>query len=104
MLKSASHIGSRIMRRACCTIRSNRVGMPSGLLFLLFGLGMYTLLTGVGSKVLALSASRRRVVYPSRSPRRFDLVIVSMPAVLLPVFLRVLWTASRSHTSLQSSP
>src|SRR5215467_5966733 len=104
MLKSDSHTGSRIMRRASCTIRSNRVGMPNGLFFSLFGFGMYTLRTGIGSKVLALSAIWRREIYPSKSPRKFDLVIVSTPAVLLPVFLRVLLAATRSHTALQSSP
>jgi hypothetical protein len=32
------------------------------------------------------------------------LVLPSMPAVRLPVLLRVLWTATRSYVSLQSSP
>src|SRR5262249_29867967 len=51
------------------------IGVPSGLFFSLLGFGMYTLFTGIGSKVLALSASLRRVRFPSKSPRKFGLVI-----------------------------
>ena len=76
--------------------------MPSGLFFSLFGFGMYTLLTGRGSKFLALSATLSSVMYPSKFPRKFDLVIPSMPAVSLPLFLRVSWAATRSQISLQS--
>ena len=64
-----------------------------------WALGMYTLRTGIGSKVLALSVIWRREIYPSKSPRKFDLVMLSIPAVLLPVLLRVLLAATRSHTS-----
>jgi hypothetical protein len=36
---------------------AGHIGMPSGLFFSLLGFGMYTLLTGIGSKVLALRVS-----------------------------------------------
>jgi hypothetical protein len=56
VLKSASHMGSRVIRRASCTTRSNRVGIPNGLFFSRLGLGMYTLCTGPGSTVHVLAA------------------------------------------------
>ena len=56
------------------------------LFFSLVGFGMYTLFTGSGSNVLALSNSWRLLMYPSGSPRKFDLVIPSIPAVPLPLF------------------
>ena len=73
--------------------------MPKGLFFSLLGFGMYTLFTGSGSNVLALSNSWRLLMYPSGSPRKFDLVIPSIPAVPLPLFCRTVWAATRSHTS-----
>src|SRR5712671_1105555 len=88
-LKSASHMGSRIIRRASCTIRSNRIGIPSGLFLSLFGLGMYTLRTGHGSKVSALSVVLSSLMYPSKFPRKFDMFLPSIPAVSLPLFC---WT------------
>jgi len=59
------------------------VGMPNGLVFPL-AFGMYTLLTGSGSKVLAVSASLSRVMFPSTSPLKLLIVYLSIPAVSRP--------------------
>src|SRR5438128_2340646 len=77
------YMGSRIMRRASCTILSRIPGIPSGRFFP-FGFGMYTLLTGCGSKVLAVSCSRSTSRLPSRFPLKILMVSLSIPAVSRP--------------------
>ena len=91
------------MRRTSCTIRLAMVGMPMGLC-LPFAFGMYTLRTGIGSKVLALRDAWRRVIFPSRSPRNRDIVSRSTPAVSLPWLALTCSCATRSQVSLQSRP
>jgi hypothetical protein len=58
--------------------------MPNALFYSLLGFGMYTLRTGIGSKVVALSASLRRVRFPSGSPLKLLIVTPSIPAVSRP--------------------
>src|SRR2546422_2197085 len=86
---SVSAMGSRACRYKACMALSCIVGIPSGLFVSLFGLGMYILRTGHGSKVSALSVVVSSSMYPSKFPRKFDMVFPSIPAVSLPAFC---WT------------
>src|SRR6266446_3429370 len=100
LLKSASHIGSKTILRASWTIRSLMVGIPNGRSFP-FGFGMYTLKTGHGSKVLALSSSLSLSRLLSRFSLKFHIAILSIPAVSRPLLeLTFLW-ATRNHSILQ---
>jgi len=75
--------------------------MPSGL-FLPFALGMYTLRTGLGSKVLALSCSLSSANFLSGGSLNVVMDSWSTPAVSLPVFVLTFPHAARSHWSFQS--
>ena len=93
--KSASKIGSRTIRRACCTRRSSIVGIPSGR-SLPFLLGIYTRRTDCG---LYVSACNLCESWRIRSRSMSLPVRRSMPGVGLPWFVRISSQAWANHSS-----
>jgi hypothetical protein len=93
--KSASKIGSRSIRRPCCTILSSIEGIPSGRsLPLLFGI--YVRRTAFGQYMPCCSLPESRWI---RGRSTSSAVSLSTPGVRLPLFLRISSQAWLSHSS-----